>query len=135
MLSAGRGFHVCFLAPAEPRLEADRRELRQLALRRYTDSSLRQRRKSARAPVGQAGGDAAVLREPGKESDRVGRQRAHAALVVMRQELGLESRHVDVDRALGLARLAREAQVERFLDALVPPPVAYQVPGQHLVQE
>src|SRR5262245_33203347 len=41
----------------------------------------------------------------------------------MREELGFVGGHVDVDRALALAALAGEAQVEGLLDLLGPPAV------------
>ena len=44
-------------------------------------------------------------------------------LVVVRQELRLVRRHVDVHRAVALAALARQAQVERVVDLLALPSV------------
>ena len=40
--------------------------------------------------------------------------RPQAALVVMREELGLVGRHVDVDGAIALAAFAGQAEIEGF---------------------
>ena len=57
-------------------------------------------------------------RPPVDQAHRVGVARPEPALVVVREELGLVGRHVDVHRALALAALAGQAQVERLLDLL-----------------
>ena len=46
-------------------------------------------------------------------------QRRPVQLVVVRERLGLQRRHVDRQRALALARLALEAEVEDLVQALV----------------
>ncbi len=55
-------------------------------------------------------------------------------LVVVRQEFGAICRDVHVGRALALAGLTRQAQVERFLDALVLPAAVDDIALQHLEQ-
>ena len=70
---------------------------------------VRQRREAA-APLGQR-----AARCP---STRACERRA-VPLPVVGEELALEPRHVHADRALGLARAALEAQIERLVDALV----------------
>ena len=42
-------------------------------------------------------------------------------LIVMRQELGLVSRHIDIDRTIALAAFAGQAQVERLFHFLALP--------------
>src|SRR4051794_11620499 len=61
-------------------------------------------------------------------------QRPRVLFVVVRQELGAIGRDVDVGRALRLARLARQAQVERSLDVLVGPAAANRLALEHLEQ-
>ncbi len=56
------------------------------------------------------------------------------SLVVLVQELRLVRRHVDVDRALALARLARQTQVERLADLFRTPGVRQGLAAQHLAQ-
>src|SRR5581483_10140897 len=51
----------------------------------------------------------------------VGGRGAGASLVVVVQELRLVARHVDLHRAVALASLARETQVERLFDLGAPP--------------
>ncbi len=77
-----------------------------------------------RHPAGQPG-------PPVDEGDRVVAARAQPALVVVREELGLVGRHVDVDRALVLAGLAGQAQLEGLGDVVVAP-TAELVPAEHL---
>src|ERR1700737_739388 len=103
------GAGLRLVSAAEPGFEADRRKGWELALGGNPGSALHQWCESAGGPVGDARGKAPIARHPGKESDRIGRQRAKPALVVVRQELSLESGHVDIDRALGLTRLACKA--------------------------
>jgi hypothetical protein len=52
----------------------------------------------------------------------------------VREELGAIRGDVDVGRALGLARLARQAKVERLLDVLVMPSVPHDFTLQELEQ-
>src|SRR5579863_3645815 len=52
----------------------------------------------------------------------------------MREELGLVGRHVDVDRTIALAALARQAQVERLLHIFIAPAIGENVAVQHLPQ-
>ena len=54
-------------------------------------------------------------------AERVGMQRPPSPFVVVRQELGAIGRDVDVRRALGLAGLARQAEIERLFDRFVLP--------------
>ena len=60
--------------------------------------------------------------EPVERADRAEQPRAQRRAVdrvVVREELGLHRRHVDRQRALALARLALEAEVEDLVQALV----------------
>ena len=63
--------------------------------------------------VHQPGSAAGGAGPPVDEAHRVGDAGPEPALVVVRQELGLVGGHVHVHRALGLAALAGQAQVER----------------------
>src|ERR1051326_6351054 len=60
--------------------------------------------------------------------------RAEPALVAMREELRFERRHVDADRAIARAALARETEIERLVD-LVRAPELELVAVQHLPEE
>jgi hypothetical protein len=53
----------------------------------------------------------------------------------VRAELGLVGRHVDIDRAVALAALAAEAQIERVLDRVVAPIARDGAAMHHLEQE
>src|ERR1700704_573251 len=97
------GARLRLVTTAEPGLEADGRKGRELALGGNTGSGLRQWCESAGGPVGDARRNAPIACHPGKESDRISRQGAKPALVVVRQELSLESGHVHVDGTFGLA--------------------------------
>ena len=55
--------------------------------------------------------------------------------VVVGHELGLVGGHVDADRAVDLAALARQAQVERLLDRLRAPAAEVGVALKHLEQQ
>lgn len=87
------------------------------------------------AQVRKSGGVCGETGPPVDEADGVGRTRSPVLLVVVGEGLGLVRRHVDVDGAVHLAPLAREAQVERLLDALVPPTVGDDVGFEHLEQD
>ena len=51
------------------------------------------------------------------------------------EELGLVRGHVHVDRALALAALARQAEVERVVDLLAAPAVGDGLAAQHLEED
>src|SRR5262249_57823672 len=75
-------------------------------------------------------------RPPVDEAEGIRLARAGPARPVVVQELGLVGRHVDVDRAVRLASLARQAEVERLLDARVAPTAAAdRVALEHLEQQ
>ena len=106
------------LVPAHQRLAG---EARQRAPAVDAGDALEQRTRGLEPP-GQVrerrGGGA----EPVERPDRAEQPRAqrHAVLVlVVGEELGLQRRHVDAQRALALARLALEAEVEDLVQALV----------------
>src|SRR4029077_16665107 len=64
----------------------------------------------------------------------MGAQRSPLMLLVMRQEFCLVSRDIDVGGAFGLASLAGETQIQRFLDVLVLPAVTQYFALQQLKQ-
>ena len=108
-----------------PLTERDRRQPRQLPLGRHV-----QNRFTAWLTPGVCGNRVGGRRRHRSEpqpavdhAERVRMKGASPAVVVVREELGAIRRDVDVGRALGLARLARQAQVERLLDVLVLPAV------------
>src|SRR5207244_5458107 len=74
-------------------------------------------------------------RAPVDETHGVGAARAEAAFVVMRQEFGLVSGQVDIDRALALTALAGEAKVERLLYVFVLPTPVKRAALQHLKEQ
>src|SRR5690606_22473986 len=77
-------------------------------------------------------------REPGPPIDQPEGERGpgpEPALVVVREELGLVRRDVHVHRAVALASLAREAEVERFLDLLALPAIPDRLTLKHLEEE
>ena len=110
-------------APTPRRSEALVGEPRDLALRRDAADGLEHpaqqrgmgdRVHQPRHPRREAG-------PPMDQAHRVRRPRSEPTGVVMRSELRLVRRHVDVDRALAFAALARQAQVERLFDVVVAP--------------
>src|SRR6185312_595461 len=64
-----------------------------------------------------------------------GRSRTQPPLVVMREELRLVRRHVDGDRAVVLAALALQAEIECLGDRLAAPAVLDDVAAHHLEQQ
>ena len=93
-------------------------------------------RRVAQRPVGQRGGRRADRVEPVDLAHQEGAQGTRAALVALVEDLGLELGHVDVRRALALARLALEAEVERLVEGLVVEAVVAgrQLAGHHQPQ-
>ena len=69
------------------------------------------------------------------EPHRVRGPRSQAPFVVVREELGLIGRHVDVHRTVALAAFAGEAQVECVLDVRVLPALIERVAVQHLEEQ
>ena len=55
--------------------------------------------------------------------------------IALRQHLGLDLRHVDRRRALGLAGLAAQAQVERIVDGRVGPRLSAELAGKRGPQQ
>ena len=97
------------------------REARQRPLRRDPHRALEQRPR-ARNPGRQVRQRRGRGAEPVERADRAEQPRAprHAVdVLVVREELGLQRGHVDAERALALARLALEAEVEDLVQALV----------------
>ena len=71
------------------------------------------------AQVGQRRGRRAEPVEPPDRAEQPRAQRHAVDVLVVREELGLQRRHVDAQRALALARLALEAEVEDLVQPLV----------------
>src|ERR1022692_2380798 len=61
--------------------------------------------------------------------------RTASSFVVVRQELSFVGGHIDADRAVALAPLAGEAQIERVLHVLVAPTVLNHISLGHLPQQ
>ena len=79
-------------------------------------------RRSGRDPAGQVRHGCGRRAEPVEQPDGAEHPRAqrHAVhVVVVRERLALERRHVDAQRALALARLAHQAEVEDLVQPLV----------------
>ncbi len=118
---------------AEPAGERLGRERRQIAFLR-----------DAGQPF-QAGQPRAQVRQPGRRrgqpgperqvTHRVVRRRAQPPRVVVVQELGLVRRHVDADRAVALARLAGQAEIQRVAHLGRPPAVGDEVAADQLEQQ
>ena len=71
----------------------------------------------------------------GQRTHRVVRHRAHPPAVALREELGLVGGHVDPDRAVALAPLARQAQVQRLGHLVGLPAVLDHLAVRHLEQQ
>src|SRR5262249_55340119 len=71
-------------------------------------------------------------RPPHYQAHAVGGARPQPAFVVMGEEFGLVSRHVDRDRTIVLAALALEAEIERLAYALLAPAFVERVAAHHL---
>src|SRR5579883_971668 len=69
------------------------------------------------------------------EAHRIGGARPQPALVVMGAKLRLVGGNIDVHRAIALATLAAEAEIERLLDFPAAPAVADRSAVQHLEQK
>src|SRR5690348_16088014 len=74
-------------------------------------------------------------RPPRDQSEREGVAGPEAALVVVRQELGLVRRHIDVYGAVALAAFARETEIERLLHVVVPPHPGHGVTFEHFPEQ
>ena len=74
-------------------------------------------------------------RPPVDPAHGVGVARPQPTFVVVRQKLGLVGGHVHVDRAVALAALAGQAQVERVLDRFAFPAVGQHFAVHHLEQQ
>ena len=70
--------------------------------------------------VGERGGGRAHAVEQPDRPECARAQRRAVDLLVVREELALERRHVDAQRALALARLAFQAQIHDLVKPLVP---------------
>ena len=82
-------------------------------------SSRRARRNGARNCIGERGHERTDAIERA-DTGHGPRAKRHAVdVVVMAEELALERRHVDRQRALGLAGLAFEAEIERLVESFV----------------
>src|SRR5687768_13938481 len=62
-------------------------------------------------------------------------QRSRALFEVVRKELRLVGGHVDADWTFGLARFAREAQIQRVLDFFTLPSVSNGLSTKHFEQK
>ena len=114
--------------------------IRDRALRRDPAQPLRQR--AQRAAGGRVQHVHRPRRQPADEAQpprqrahRVVRGRARPAPVALGQELGLVGGHVHADRAVALAALARQAQVQRLGDLVGPPAVRDHLAVRHLEQQ
>ena len=85
---------------------------------------VRQRREGAAQP-----------RQRPRVAERARLEAGAVTLPVAGQELALEARHVHADRALGLARAALEAQVERVVDAAIVEPGVAETAGHRQAQD
>src|SRR5215475_188003 len=126
-----------WLVPPEPTLERLRRESGNRALPRNSRDRLGDiaQERQLRGQVHETGN---VRRQPPPEvdgSERVVADRPKPTLVIVRQELGLVGRQIDRHRALGLAALARQAQVERLFDFLAAPAIPDNLALGHLPQQ
>ena len=85
--------------------------------------------------VGQGRGERAVAGKSVGKSEDVVVERVQAALVALRQKLGFIGSHVHLDRTLGFACFATEAEVEGLVDGLALETFVAQGSGEHLPQQ
>ena len=125
--AAGR---VVSPAARVPVAERQRRELRQVPVRMDIRSALGDGSEEVRQPRRFRCEPRGLVDPP----ERVRMTRSRPSLVVMREELRLQRRHVDTDRTVLRAALAGEAEVER-LEHLLGPPELELLPVDHLPEQ
>ena len=118
-------------SPSKLRHERLSRIARHLALRRDAEQRLRQRHHQ----ICRARRERCQSRPSMDPSHGVRSDGAQSCRVVVRQKLGLVRRHVDVDRAVALASLAGEAQIECVFDRLVAPACRNLLTFEHLEEQ
>ena len=91
--------------------------------------------RTAEQSVGEGGRECAEAGEFVSVAKDIVMERMNAPLVLLREELGLVSGHVDGDRALGLASLATEAEVEGLVDSLALKAFGAQCSGEHFPEQ
>src|SRR5437868_13281699 len=69
------------------------------------------------------------------QAECISMARTQAALIVMREKLGLVARHVDVHGTVAFAALAGETQIERLLDRRLAPPAGQDFAFHHLEEQ
>src|SRR5436190_23938559 len=69
------------------------------------------------------------------EAHRVRGPRPQTPFVVMREELRLVRRHVDIHRTFALASLAGKTEIERVLHVLVLPSAVERIALEHLEEQ
>ncbi len=113
------------------------RQARQLALLRYTGDALdeRARERAGEQRVGDGRRERAIAGESIGKSEDVVAQRVQAALVALRQELRLVGGHVHLDRTLGFAGFATEAEVQGLVDGVALETFVAEGSGEHLPKE
>jgi len=85
--------------------------------------------------VGEAGGEGAESGELVSKSEDVVVERMEAALVMLGEVLGFPGGDIDLDRALGFACLATEAEVEGLVDGFALKALGAECAGEHLPEE
>ncbi len=118
-------------------LEGLRREARQLPLLRDAGDALDEwaGERAGEDCVGEGGRERAVAGEAVGKAKDVVMERVQSALVALGEKLGFVGGHVHLHRALGLAGLATEAEVEGFVDGVALEAFFAQGAGEHLPEQ
>ena len=85
--------------------------------------------------VGERWSERAVAGEAIGKAEDVVLERVQAAFVMLRKEFGFVGGHIHLDRALGFAGLATEAQVEGFMDGVAVETFLLKRAGEHLPEQ
>src|SRR5579863_2908468 len=85
--------------------------------------------------VGERGSDGAPAGKLVGESEDVVMERVEAAFVALGQELRFVCGEVNLHRALGLAGLATQAEIEGLMDGVALEALVAQVSGEHLPEQ
>src|SRR5688500_14986713 len=121
----------------EPPLESLGGESRQLPLRCDAHCRLQETCEwpDGRQPVHESRRDRRRGGPPIEMAEQMGAEWPEASFIVVSEKLRLVRGHVHADRAFRLARLARQAEVERVLDLVALPAIGDRLAAQHFEEQ